>query len=167
MLRLSPAWTHWAFWLLLAVVVFYAALGLVGRVSEYASGPAVVRVEGQQVRVVAVLPGSLRPLLATGVGVRLELQGFPYQYQELTLDELGEGLVGAPEVRQELGASVAASLGALGPLVRVRARVGNRFFEADGQKLAYFDGMQGTVTVRVKTERIATALVPGLKRFLP
>src|SRR5689334_25340465 len=42
-LRLSPAWIRWAFWLLLAVAVFYGAFGVLGWVSEYASGPAVVR----------------------------------------------------------------------------------------------------------------------------
>src|SRR5947209_6243331 len=45
LLRLSPGWTRWSFWLLAAVVaaaIVYAALGTI---HEYAAGPAVVRVE--------------------------------------------------------------------------------------------------------------------------
>lgn len=166
-LRLSPAWTQWAFWLLLAVVGFYAALGVFGRVSEYATGPALIRVEGQQVRVLAVLPGGYAPLLSEGVPLRLELQGFPYQYQALTLDELGRAAVDPREVRQELGEGLVAGLDAAGTVVRVRALVPSDSFAADGQRLKYIDGMRGTVSVRVKTERLATTLIPGLKRLLP
>ena len=166
-LRLSPAWTRGAFWLLLAVVAFYVTFGLVGRVSEYASGPAVVHVDEHQVRVFAALPGGARPLLAPGATLRLELQGFPFQYQELTLEELGDSLVEPREVRQELGAGLTETLGTTGTVVRVRAHLPSRSFSVEGQRLSYFEGMQGTVSVRVKSERIATTLIPGLKFLLP
>jgi multidrug efflux pump subunit AcrA (membrane-fusion protein) len=47
LLRLSPRWTRWSYWLLLATLVAAAAYGAVGHVHEYASGPAVIRVEGR------------------------------------------------------------------------------------------------------------------------
>lgn len=47
LLRLTPGWTRATFWLLVAVVVGGLAYALLGRVNEYASGPAVVRVEGK------------------------------------------------------------------------------------------------------------------------
>jgi|GEM_PF-1817807 len=168
-LRLSPSWTYWAFWLLLAVVGFYGAFGLFGRVSEYASGPAVVRLGAPDapVDVLAALPGSYRPLLARGAVMRLELQGFPYQYQELPIEELGDTLVDVREVRQEWGAGLAERLPGGASVVLVRARIPSRSFEAQGQRLAYFNGMQGTVSVRVRSERLATTLVPGLKLFFP
>lgn len=166
-LRLSPAWLNAAFWLLLGVVVFYVAFGLLGQVPEYASGPAVVHVDEHQARVFAVLPGGARPLLAPGATLRLELQGFPSQYQELTLEELGDTLVEPREVRQELGAGLTESLGGSTPVVRVQAHLPSRFFSAEGQRLAYFEGMQGTISVRVRSERLATALIPGLKHFFP
>jgi membrane fusion protein (multidrug efflux system) len=285
-LRLSPSWTRWAFWLLLAVVGFYGAFGVLGWVSEYASGPAVVRAEarlevtalsagrvtsvevrpGQRVKegqvlvrffagveqaslerynqefelqllrrmrdlsdegprqalstlraekelaefqleqrvvrapvagvvrdvrirrgqhlsegegvvtlvqedspleIIAMLPGGSRPLLSKGGKMRLELHGFPYQYQELTIDEVGDELVGPGEVRRYLGPELAESLTVNGAVVLVRAHAPSRYFEADGKQLAYFDGMQGTAQARVKSERIVTTIVPGLKALFP
>jgi membrane fusion protein (multidrug efflux system) len=285
-LRLSPAWTRWVFWLLLAVVGFYGALGIFGWMSEYASGPAVVRAEarvevtalsagrvtsvevhpGQRVKegqilvhffagveqaslerfnqefelhllrrmrdlsdegasqalttlraekelaefqleqrvvrapltgvvsdvrirrgqhltegevvvslvqenspleIIAMLPGGSRPLLSKGGTLRLELQGFPYQYQELTIDEVGDELVGPGEVRRYLGPELAESVTVDGAVVLVRAHAPSRYFEADGKRLAYFDGMLGTAHARVKSERIITTIVPGLKALFP
>jgi membrane fusion protein (multidrug efflux system) len=285
-LRLSPSWTQWAFWLLLAVVGFYGAFGVFGWITEYASGPAVVRADsrvevtalspgrvtsvevrpGQRVKegqvlvrffagqeqaslerynqefelhlmrrmrdlsdegasqalstlraekelaefqleqrvvrapvagvvsdvrirrgqhltegevvvslvqedspleLIAMLPGGSRPLLSKGGTLRLELQGFPYQYQELIIDEVGDELVGPGEVRRYLGPELAESLTVNGAVVLVRAHIPSRFFEADDKQLSYFDGMLGTVHARVKTERIVTTIVPGLKALLP
>jgi multidrug efflux pump subunit AcrA (membrane-fusion protein) len=281
-LRLSPSWTRWAFWLLLAVVSFYVAFGIFGWISEYATGPAVVRMEnrmevtalsagrvtsvevqpGQRVKegqilarffagpeqaslerykhefemhllqrmrdlaneaasqaltslraemqlaefqleqrlvrapqagvvsdvrirrgqhltegevvvslvqedspleVIAMLPGGSRPLLAKGGKMRLELEGFKYQYQELIIDQVGDELVGPQEIRRYLGPELAESLTVSGAVVLVRAHAPSRFFEADGKRLAYFDGMLGTVDARVKSERIVLTIIPGLK----
>ncbi|OJH35927.1 efflux RND transporter periplasmic adaptor subunit [Cystobacter ferrugineus] len=281
-LRLSPSWTRWAFWLLLAVVGFYVMFGIFGWVSQYATGPAVVRMvdrlevtalsagqvtsvevqPGQRVKegqilarffagpeqasleryehefellllqrmrdltneaadqsltslraemelakfqleqrlvrapqagvvsdvrvrrgqhlsegevvvalvqedspmeVIAMLPGGSRPLLAKGGKMRLELEGFQYQYQELIIDQVGDGLVGPEEVRRYLGPELADSLTVNGAVVLVRAHAPSRFFEADGKRLTYFDGMQGTVDARVKSERIILTIIPGLK----
>jgi membrane fusion protein (multidrug efflux system) len=67
LLDLAPAWTRWTFWLLSAVVVATIAWAWFGRVFEYASGPAIVRIEGRRdvvarfaatVAVVMVRPGE-------------------------------------------------------------------------------------------------------------
>jgi multidrug efflux pump subunit AcrA (membrane-fusion protein) len=281
-LRLSPSWTRWGFWLLLAVVGFYVAFGIFGWISQYSTGPAVVRMEdrlevtvlsagrvtsvevqpGQRVKegqilarffagseqaslerykhefelllmqrmrdltneaasqgltslraemelakfqleqrlvrapqagvvsdvrirrgqhlsegevvvaliqedspmeVIAMLPGGSRPLLAKGGTMRLELEGFKYQYQELIIDQVGDELVGPEEVRRYLGPELAESLTVSGAVVLVRAHAPSRFFEADGKRLAYFDGMLGTVDARLKSERIILTIMPGLK----
>jgi membrane fusion protein (multidrug efflux system) len=52
-------------------------------------------------------------------------------------------------------------------VVLVRANAPSRFFEADGKRLTYFDGMQGTAHAHVKSERIVTTIIPGLKALLP
>jgi membrane fusion protein (multidrug efflux system) len=285
-LRLSPAWTRWTFWLLLAAVGFYGAFGVLGWISEYASGPAVVRAAdrleltalssgrvtsvevqpGQRVKegevlvrffagqeqaslerfnqefelqllrrmrdltdegarqalstlraekelaefqldqrvvrapqagvvsdvrirrgqhlsegetvvslvredspleIIAMLPGGARPLLSKGGKLRLELNGFPYQYQELTIDDVGDELVGPGEVQRYLGPELAESVTVNGAVVLVRAHAPSRFFEADGKRLAYFDGMVGSAHARVKSERIVTTIIPGLKALLP
>ncbi|OJH37748.1 hypothetical protein BON30_26550 [Cystobacter ferrugineus] len=158
----------WAFWLLLVVVLFYGALGVFGRMSEYASGPAVVRLgEGGPVEILAALPGNYRPLLAQGMTMRLELQGFAHQYQELRIEELGGVLLEPGELRESLGVGLAERLVAAAPVVVVRARAPSGFFEAEGGRLPYFNGMRGTVSVRVRSERIAARLIPGLKQLLP
>lgn len=285
-LRLSPRWTRWAFWLLLAVVGFYLAFGALVSISEYATGPAVVRMmdrvevtalwggrvtsvevqPGQRVRegqvlvrffegmeraslertkqefellllrrmrdlsdegasaalsslsaqkeleefqleqralrapragvvsdvrirpgqhlsegevvvslvredspleVVAMLPGGSRPLLAKGGTLRLELEGFPHAYQELTIDGVGEELVGPGAIARYLGPELAESVTVSGAVVLVRAHPRSRHFEAEGKRLAYFDGMVGKAQARVKTERIILTLVPGLKALFP
>ncbi|MFY0576355.1 efflux RND transporter periplasmic adaptor subunit [Cystobacter fuscus] len=119
--------------------------------------------EDSPIEVIAMLPGGSRPLLAKGGKMRLELEGFQYQYQELLIDQVGDGLVGPEEVRRYLGPELADSLTVNGAVVLVRAHAPSRFFEADGKQLAYFDGMQGTVDARVKSERIILTIIPGLK----
>ena len=46
-LRLGPGWTRWTFWTMVAVVLSTLGFVAVAHVDEYASGPAIVRVEGR------------------------------------------------------------------------------------------------------------------------
>jgi membrane fusion protein (multidrug efflux system) len=66
-LRLYPGWGRWSYWLVLAVVLAGLAYVVLGTVSEYAIGPAVVRTEnrvelsvaaGGTVAAVGVAPGE-------------------------------------------------------------------------------------------------------------
>src|SRR6185369_2324079 len=47
LLRISPKWIAWSYWLLLAVLVSGLLYTVLGTLNEYAIGPAVVRVEGK------------------------------------------------------------------------------------------------------------------------
>src|SRR3954453_282829 len=47
LLRLSPKWTRWSFWLLIVVISTGIAYSALASLNEYASGPAVVRVDGR------------------------------------------------------------------------------------------------------------------------
>ena len=47
LLRLGPGWTRWIFWTMVAAVGSAFAFAAVAHVDEYASGPAIVRVEGR------------------------------------------------------------------------------------------------------------------------
>jgi membrane fusion protein (multidrug efflux system) len=67
LLDLTPGWTRWTFWLLFAVVAATVAWAWLGRVYEYASGPAIVRIDGRSdvtaklaatVAAVSVRPGE-------------------------------------------------------------------------------------------------------------
>ncbi len=46
-LRLSPAWLRWSYWLLVVIAIAGAIFATVGTVHEYAEGAAVVRVVGR------------------------------------------------------------------------------------------------------------------------
>jgi membrane fusion protein (multidrug efflux system) len=47
LLRLGPGWTRWTFWTMVAAVGAAIAFAAVAHVDEYASGPAIVRVDGR------------------------------------------------------------------------------------------------------------------------
>jgi membrane fusion protein (multidrug efflux system) len=57
-LRLSPRWTRWAYWLLIAAFVAGGTYCALGRLYEYASGPAVVWVSGR-IHVTATVSGTV------------------------------------------------------------------------------------------------------------
>ena len=93
-LRLSPAWTRWTFWLLAAACVIALIYGVVGEVSEYATGPAVVRIDGKTdvtaqaagvVAAVHVHPGQR-------VGAGELLISFAVAAEEAELDRLAREL---------------------------------------------------------------------------
>lgn len=46
-LRLSPAWTRWAYWILVAAFAVGGLYSIIGTVHEYASGPAVIWISGR------------------------------------------------------------------------------------------------------------------------
>jgi len=57
-LRISPAWTRWGFWLILSLLATAAVFGAVFTVRQYAAGVALVRAEGRT-DVTALLGGTV------------------------------------------------------------------------------------------------------------
>src|SRR5882672_10097554 len=49
LLRISPRWTHWTYWLLVAVFLAGSTYVVFGRLNEYATGVAVIRDEGRTI----------------------------------------------------------------------------------------------------------------------
>ncbi|MGZ3441173.1 MAG: efflux RND transporter periplasmic adaptor subunit [Polyangia bacterium] len=281
-LRLSPRWTPWCFWLVVAAVLTAVVYAALGTVHEYASGPAVVRIEdridvaapaagfvakvevrpgqhvdegdvlvhlcaadesaelahleqefelalvrfmrdrsdqaarssltslraqkdlaaarldqravravragvvsdvhvrpGQHLAVgelilsivgddapvtlIAVLPGQYRPALRVGMPLRFELEGYRYQYQELTIESVSDDVVGPAEVKRYLGPDVADTVPLSGPLVLVRARLPARTFVVDDQRYGFFDGLPGRADVRLRAIPIVMTLLPALR----
>ena len=113
--------------------------------------------------VLAIFPGQYRPFLAQGSPVRLELTGFRYAYQRLTIAAVSNAVVGPHEVRRFLGQDVADAVTLQGSQVIVQAQVPARTFHAQGRQHTYHDGMHGTAEVRIRSQRLVFALVPGLK----
>jgi multidrug efflux pump subunit AcrA (membrane-fusion protein) len=115
--------------------------------------------------VVALLPGSDRPQLETGMPLRLELLGYRYTYQTLAIDSVSVDVLAPAEARRVLGPQLADGLPLASSVVLVRARMPTTEFQVDDRTYRYHDGMQGRAEVRVRQERILYTLVPGLRRL--
>jgi membrane fusion protein (multidrug efflux system) len=286
LLRLSPGWSRWSYWLLLATVLAAAVYGIVGRVYDYASGPAVIRVEGRvdltakvagtvarvavqpgqrvaegqplvqffmdeehaerdrlqkefdlqllkllrdpsdtpareslsslraqrdlasarlqqglvrapragvvsdvriragqhlgvgeliltlvgddaRMSVVALLPGRYRPMLRPGLPMRFELSGYRYEYRQLTIDSIGDEIIGPAEAKRYLGPGVADGVAVDGPVVLVRASMPSTSFSSEGHTYRYFDGLPARAEARVRSEPIVVTVLPALKVMFP
>ncbi len=283
LLRISPGWTNWIYWLLIAVCATGGAFLIFGRVNEYAAGPGVIRSEGRtdinavsggaiteiavrpgqrveagqlllrlydaqeaaefsrlnreyelqlvkslnapndtaaqqqlafmreqkqviaarlkerrvtapragtvkdvriragqvvapgelllslagdedELSVVALLPGHYRPLLRQGAPLRVELNGFSYAYQRLTIDSVAEDVIGPNEARKFLRQEVSDALVLQGPVVIVKARLQSRNFTSGDKLYSFHEGLQGTAEALVRSERLILTLLPSLKR---
>jgi multidrug efflux pump subunit AcrA (membrane-fusion protein) len=122
--------------------------------------------DDMQLSVTALLPGQYRPLLRLGGPLRLELDGYHHQYRQLTIDAIGDRVLGPAEIARVLGREVADTVPAPGPVVMVTARLASSTFLAQGQEVRYFDGMIGVGRARVRSESVALTLVPGLRPLL-
>lgn len=113
--------------------------------------------------VVALLPGQYRPLLRQGAPLRVELDGFRYAYQYLTVDSVAEDVIGPNEARKYLGQEISDALVLQGPVVIVKASLPARSFASSGVRYAFHDGLRGTAEVHVRSERLILTLLPSLK----
>ncbi len=112
--------------------------------------------------VVALLPGHQRPELRPGMTLRLELWGYPNEYQALTVEAVDEQVVGPAEAQRLLGPQIADSLPMQGALAVVRASLPAHAFETELGPRRYHDGMQGSVELRLRDEPVVFALLPAL-----
>lgn len=128
-------------------------------------GQVILSLDGGDPRlgIVALIPGHYRPLLRPGMPLRLELEGYGYAYQQLTVESVGDEVVGPAEARRFLGPGIGDAVPLTGSVVLVTARLPAPTFEADGRAYAYHHGTPGTAEVRVRSEKILFALVPALR----
>lgn len=131
------------------------------------AGEILLTLVGPETRreLVAALPGHYRPLLHAGMTLHLELTGYGNHAQELTIEAVGDEVVGPAAVERLLGEDRAETLTITGPAVLVRARLPASSFDAGSQRYPYFDGMAGTVEVRVRSQSVLTTLIPGLREL--
>lgn len=114
-------------------------------------------------RLLVILSGQYRPMVAVGHGLRFEIAGFRYAYQEYEVESVGSEVIGPQEAKRLLGPAVADTVSIAGSVVLVSARLPALQFEVDGARYSYFDGMTGTAEVRVRSEPVAVAMVPALR----
>ena len=113
--------------------------------------------------VTVVVPGQYRPLLRAGQPLRLEISGYRYAYQKLSVGSVSDEVIGPVEAQRALGPAIAQTVQVTGPVVVVKAHLLSPTFEAEGKTYRYHNGMQGTAEVRVRSERLIWVLVPSLK----
>ena len=117
---------------------------------------------GAGLGIIALLPGHFLPQVRAGMPLRLELSGYKYAYQTLTVESVAEEVIGPTEAQRLLGPHSDTIL-VEGPVVFAYARIGSRQFESNRQEYDLHDGMSGIAEVRVQQERVLFALVPALK----
>jgi membrane fusion protein (multidrug efflux system) len=117
--------------------------------------------------VIAFLPGQYRPLLHRHMPLRLHLNGFARSSEMLTIDSVGDEVVGPAEARRYLGQDTADAVAIAGPIVLVKARIDGSRFTSDDKTFNFYDGLPGTAEARVRTQRVVMALVPGLRWLFP
>ena len=110
-----------------------------------------------------MLPAQYRPQLRPGMSMRLEVTGYRYAYQEMTITSVGAEIIGPAEVKRYLGQELDDTFKVEGPVVIVEATPPSASFEVDRQSFNFYHGMNGTAEARVRTESIFLALFPGLR----
>lgn len=112
---------------------------------------------------VVMFPGHVRPQLAAGMPLRLELEGYRHAYQELEIDRVAREAVGPAEARRILGAEIGDAVPVSAPVVFAWARLpAAGTFRSGGRSYPYHEGLSGVAEVRVSSQRVLAALVPGL-----
>lgn len=131
------------------------------------SGDVLLTLVGPEARreLVAALPGHYRPLLQPGMTVHLELTGYDAHAQALTIEAVGDEVIGPSAVERLLGKDRAQALTIAGPAVLIRAALPESSFAAGSRRYPYFDGMAGMVEVRVRSQSLLTTLIPGLREL--
>ena len=132
------------------------------------AGDLIVSLIGSATRfhLVAFVPGQFRPLLHPGMPLRLRLSGFTRADVMTTIDSVGDEVVGPAEARRYLGPDVADVVTINGPVVLVKAELPGTAFTSDGKRFNFYDGMTGNAEARVRSQRVLTVLVPGLRWVL-
>jgi multidrug efflux system membrane fusion protein len=119
--------------------------------------------EGTECYALALVPGAYRPMIKPGQGFRLELEGFPYLYQELTVASISDELVGPAEVSRYLGPDLGDAVQLEGPVTVVQAKLPGSSFRNRGREYNYYTGMPGTARVKVRARSGWVTLLPILE----
>ena len=118
--------------------------------------------EGTRFYVVALLPGHYRPLLHPGQPLRLTLSGFAHSSELVTIESVGDQIIGPTEARRFLGPDVGDAFHVEGPVLLVKATLQRSTFLADKKLFNYYDGLPGQAEARVRSQRLIALFLPGV-----
>ena len=117
--------------------------------------------DATEVRALVLVPGRYRPLLQPGQPLRLELDGFAWLYQDVTVRAVRDELLGPSEIKRYLGAAQGDVVKVEGPLVLVEALLPGETLRTPGDAAwRYYSGMVGTGRVRVRERSGWSVLLP-------
>lgn len=117
----------------------------------------------ERMELVAVVSSEYRPLLQPGVAARVSLVGHPGHYLELPIRAISEDAFGPAAASRKLGRLLGDAMDFRGTVIFVLFDLPANGFNVDGRPVSFHHGMQAVVDIRVRSERLATVLVPGLK----
>jgi hypothetical protein len=113
---------------------------------------------------VAALPGHSITDLRAGLPLRLTLDGFGTDHQDLTVGAVSAEAVGPAEFRRYLGPERADSVDLHGSIALVRASLPASGFLGPRGRHPYAPGLRGVARVRLRTESALRQLVPMLRQ---
>lgn len=119
----------------------------------------------QEIRsVVGLVPGQFGPQITVGQPLRLTLIGYPDLSFDLEVISVGGEVIGLQEARQSLGGSIADTVVIDGSVILVEGKLPEALFDDGRQELAFRDGMQGVMEIKVRSRPIILHLIPGLEK---
>lgn len=121
--------------------------------------------ESPELFLIAMLPGHFRPELSDSLSSRFMPAGYRHSHQELEIRSINDEIVGPAEARRYVGSEVADAVDLTGPVVVVETHLPPDGFRDGTRTLAYHDGMQGTLEVKLESKPIILALMPALKNI--
>ncbi len=121
--------------------------------------------ESPDLFLIAMLPGHFRPELSDTLSSRFMPAGYRHSHQELEIRSVNDEIVGPAEARRYVGAEVADAVDLSGPVVIVEAHLPDTGFQDGARSLAYHDGMQGILEVKLESKPIILSLMPALRNI--
>jgi hypothetical protein len=158
-LRLSPRWVSTAHVLLLLLVLATIVVAVMVEVPAYVRGPAMARLDGDEARVIALLPLQDARGVHRGDTLTFQPAGEGAREHSLVVSQVGSPLV---DPREASSALDGRDLGGLSlPAVRVEA-IGPSGRD-EGAASSPERVVEGTAVVEAGTERVLFVLFPDLK----
>ena len=125
-----------------------------------------LQAEPRGARVTAFLPGPDRPRMHPGMTLRLQIAGFERSALALEIERVDEQVLGPQEAVRALGADLAGTFEARGPVVLVHARMPADSFDSRGVRYRLHHGMSARAEVAVQRQPLLYAWLPALEGAL-
>jgi multidrug resistance efflux pump len=113
--------------------------------------------------VLGFIPGNYAPQLHPGMPLVLRVQGYQGSSEIMRIDRVGSEILGAQDALRHAGREGGATLPLSGPVVVISAQLHSPKFSQDSRTYRYHDGMSGDIDVSVRSDRLITTVLRGLK----